>query len=306
MPGLLNPEIFRNVLERMQTGVYFVDTARKILFWNDGAERITGYLRHQVLGRQCRENILMDCDEKSCGLCGSACPLSETMHEGHAMEARVYFRHKQGHQVPVHLRVVPIRDEHGSVIGAAESFEEQVIDSHDSDLAAYGCLDIPTGVPNHAFTQSHLRESLATYCEYHVPFSVLGIHVDKLDHIVATHGRQAAEYVLRAAAGTIKNVLGPGSFMGRWTENEFLAIMMACDEPQVERTVESIEKIVSCSSVRWWDDRIPIHASVEHTTAQPGDTMESLIRRLDLLGSKTPGEDEASGIPGLERARDQA
>src|SRR5215813_12811643 len=129
MPVPVNPEVFRDVLERMQTGVYFVDTERKILFWNDGAERITGYLRHEVVGRSCRENILMDCDGKSCGLCGSACPLSETMHEGHSKETRVYFRHKQGHQVPVHLRVVPMRDERGSVIGAAESFEEQTVES---------------------------------------------------------------------------------------------------------------------------------------------------------------------------------
>ena len=292
MPTLLNSEIFRTVLERLQSGVYLVDTDRRILFWNDGAERITGYLRHQVLGHFCRENILMYCDGKSCGLCGSACPLSETMHEGRPNEARIYFRHKLGHQVPVHLRVVPIRDDHGSVIGAAESFDEQIADSHDDDLAPYGCLDATTGVPNHAFTQSHLRESLATYCECRVPFSILNIHVDRLEQVQATHGREATAFILRAAAGTIKNVLGPGAFVGRWKDNEFLAIMTAWSPAQVEKAVENIQKIVSCSSVKWWDDQLFVQVTVGHTAVRPDDSIEFLVERVSVLRRHNPAHDE--------------
>jgi len=283
MPALLNPEIFRTVLERLQTGVYLVDTDRRIVFWSDGAERITGYLRHQVLGHFCRENVLMYCDGKSCGLCGSVCPLSEAMQEGRPKEARIYFRHKLGHQIPVYLRVVPIRDDRGSVIGAAESFDEQVADSRDDDLAPYGCLDAATGVPNHDFTQSHLRESLATYCEYRVPFSILNIHVDRLEHVQATHGREAAAFILRATAGTIKNVLGPGALVGRWKENEFLAVMTAWNPTQVEKAVENIQKIVSCSSIKWWDDQLFVHVTMGHTAVRPDDSIEFLVERVSVL-----------------------
>jgi len=271
----------------MQTGVYLVDTDRRIVFWNDGAERITGYLRHQVVGRLCKENILMHCDEQSCSLCGIACPISETMHEGRPREARVYLHHRSGHQVPVHLRVAPIRDDRGSIIGAAESFEEQNVESHDGELAAYGCLDVATGVPNHDFTQSHLRESLATYNEYRVPFGVLLIHVDHLQQVQASHGRQATEFILRAAAGTIRNVLGAGEFLGRWKENEFLAVKTGCDEVQIERTVKSLQKIVSCSSVRWWDDQLVVHVSVGHATVLPGDTVEAMVDRAAIQRKKS-------------------
>src|ERR1051326_1922499 len=287
MSALLNPEIFRTVLDKMQTGVYLVDSDRRIVFWNDGAERITGYLRHQVVGRLCKENILMHCDEQSCSLCGIACPISETMLEGRPKEARVYLHHRNGHQVPVHLRVAPIRDDRGSIIGAAESFEEQNVESHDGELAAYGCLDVATGVPNHDFTQSHLRESLATYNEYRVPFGVLLIHVDHLQQVQASHGRQATEFILRAAAGTIRNVLGAGEFLGRWKENEFLAIKTGCDEAQIERTVKSLQKIVSCSSVRWWDDQLVVHVSVGYATVQPGDTVDTMVERAALQRKKS-------------------
>jgi len=110
-------------LDSLQTGVYLVGCSGKILFWNDGAERITGFRRHEVIGRSCRENILAHCNEKHCVLCGIACPLTGTMHEGKASDARVFFRHKAGHRVPVHVRAVPVRDQKGSIVGMAESFD---------------------------------------------------------------------------------------------------------------------------------------------------------------------------------------
>ena len=283
MATLPNAETFRTVLEQLQTGVYLVDKDRRIVFWNDGAERITGYLRHQVLGHFCRENVVMDCNEESCGLCGTVCPLAETLHEGRPKEAHVFFHHKQGHQVPVLLRVVPIRDEHGSIIGAAESFEPQVADStSNDDLARYGCLD-PTGVPNHAFTQSHLRACLSTFTEHHVPFSIIGVHVDRLRKVQATHGHEATTAILRAAAGTIQNVIGPSSFVGRWMESEFLAILTAPTPSQVEKIVENIQKAVNCSSIKWWDDPLLIHVTVGHTEVQAGDTLESLTERVGRM-----------------------
>jgi len=52
MSEALSPTHYRIVLESLPNGVYVVDTERRILFWNDGAEQITGYLRQDVIGRR--------------------------------------------------------------------------------------------------------------------------------------------------------------------------------------------------------------------------------------------------------------
>ncbi len=39
---MLHQDLYRTVLENLPTGVYVVDRERRILFWNDGAEQITG------------------------------------------------------------------------------------------------------------------------------------------------------------------------------------------------------------------------------------------------------------------------
>jgi PAS domain S-box-containing protein len=59
MPDFRSSEIFRRIVEQLEVGVYIVDRARKIQFWNHGAERITGFLAQDVVGRFCRDNILV-------------------------------------------------------------------------------------------------------------------------------------------------------------------------------------------------------------------------------------------------------
>jgi PAS domain S-box-containing protein len=54
----------QQVLECLPAGVFAADREGKITFWNAGAERITGYLKQDVLGRQCNEGFLehWDCE----------------------------------------------------------------------------------------------------------------------------------------------------------------------------------------------------------------------------------------------------
>jgi PAS domain S-box-containing protein len=51
MMDLSNPRLFETVLDSLEAGVYLVDRHRKIVYWNHGAERISGYLRQDVNGR---------------------------------------------------------------------------------------------------------------------------------------------------------------------------------------------------------------------------------------------------------------
>ncbi len=307
MPDLQDPDVFRTVLDSLLTGVFLVGRDRKILFWNDGAEKITGYRRHEVLGRSCRENILPNCDEHDCALCGVACPLTGTIHEGKSCEAQVYFRHKAGHRVPVHVRAVPIRNRLGVIVGAAESFDEQSLVSepnhYQNSLAAHGCLDLATGAMNHGFTLSHLRENLSFFAEYHLPFGILSIRVEELKRFRATHGREAADAILHVIAQTMKHTLGATGFLGRWTENEFLVIVPNCGSAEVDKAGESIQKIVSSSGIQWWGDPLSVTVSVGRAMVQPGDTVESILERAGRSFDHTPAKVEDCGATSGEENR---
>ena len=271
------------MLDSLQTGVSMVDRNGKILFWNQGAERLTGHKRHEVVGRSCRDNILVQCNDRGCVACGATCPISRTLHEGKPQEAKMQLRHKEGHPVHVLMRIAPLRDPHGSIIGIAESFDEQSFaserDRNRHTLAAHGCMDETTGVPNHEFTRFHLSKNFASFARYHLPFGVIAIQVDRLEHFRAAYGRQAGDAVLRVVAQTMGNAFRPSDFLGRWTDDQFLAILINCGDPGVEHTWERIRKMVTCAGLRWWSDELSVTTSVGHATAQAGDSIESLLHR---------------------------
>jgi two-component system, cell cycle response regulator len=304
MSELHHPEIFRNVLDSLQTGVSMADRNGKIQFWNQGAERLTGHRRHEVVGRSCRDNVLPQCNDRGCAACGATCPFTRTMHEGKPQEAKMQLRHREGHPVHVRMRVAPIRDSHGSVIGVAQSFDEQKFtsdrDRNRDTLAAHGCMDETTGIPNHEFTRFHLSENLASFARYHLPFGVITITVDRLNDLRAAYGKQAGAAILRVVAQTMRNAFRPSDFLGRWSEDQFLAILINCDTAGVEQTWERIRKMVTCAGLRWWSDELSITTSVRYAAAQTGDTIDSLSQRAQdsleqAAAAATAGSHHAQG-----------
>ena len=115
-------KFYRDLLNNLSDGVYFTDLHRRITFWNKGAERLTGYSQEEVLGRRCSDNILVHVDHAGRNLCVSECPLDDCMGKCVTHEAEIFLHHKEGHRVPVIVRVSPIQDDTGKVIGAVEIF----------------------------------------------------------------------------------------------------------------------------------------------------------------------------------------
>jgi diguanylate cyclase (GGDEF)-like protein len=178
-----------------------------------------------------------------------------------------------------------VRNEHGTLIGAVESFEDILAsidwDQRQSKLAEYGCIDQASGVLNHGMVQAHLREALATFAEHPVPFCILCIAIDHLDETKSRHGTGALAAVLRAVTHTLENSLRPTDFLGRWQENEFLAILLECNAEEVGKAGERLRKMVSQSKVEWWGDLLQVSISMGATSAKTGDTVEAMVGRAE-------------------------
>ena len=121
-----NTNLYKNIIDNLYDGVYFVDQDRVITYWNKGAERITGYQRDHVLGKSCSENILNHVTEDGLELCSGHCPLASCMDDGSIREADVYLHHADGHRVPVLVRAAPLREEYGRIFGAVEILAVQL------------------------------------------------------------------------------------------------------------------------------------------------------------------------------------
>jgi len=282
MSGFRDPEIYRTILESLKTGLCVVDRQRRIVFWNEGAESITGYLRHEVVGHLCNDNILRYCNGNNCELCGERCALTAVLHDAKTVEATGYLHHKAGHRLLVHLWILPLRDEHGSVIGTVQCFEGRIPnpDRRTSGVTA-GFLDPVTGVSNHAVMQSRLREALATFTEMNIPFGVLCIHLDGVDHFRANYGPEAENSILRVAAQTIVNSLRPSDYVGRWANDQFLAVLSGCRPTSLEAIGDRIGRIVASGGIEWWGEELHLAVSVIKILPQAGENLESLLQRIE-------------------------
>lgn len=126
------------ILNTLPDGAYITDTDRNILFWNNAAERITGWMRAEVTGHSCNDNILVHVDKDGHELCGKEyCPLHRCIVTGKPSHEPliVYAKHRTGSRIPVEVSVSPIHDANGQVIGGIELFRDLTDNMKDLERA---------------------------------------------------------------------------------------------------------------------------------------------------------------------------
>lgn len=115
------------LLNLLADGVYITDTDRRIVYWNDAAQRITGWSAQEVVGKHCRDNILVHIDKDGHLLCGKEhCPLHRSIVTGEPSTEPllIFAQHRRGTRIPVEVMVTPIRNHAGQIIGGVEMFRD--------------------------------------------------------------------------------------------------------------------------------------------------------------------------------------
>jgi len=285
MAGLGSQELYRMVLDSLPVAVCAVDREGKVILWNDGAERVTGYLRQDVLGRLCTAAFLEHADTDNNPMEGNALPLVETMRDGKCLTLRASLRKKSGQSVGVHVRTVPLRGDDGRMHGAAELFEEMITkaptDRRHNKLAVAGCVDQLTGILNHSMILARLQESLSLHKVYPVPFCALCISIDGLAKIRERFGQAAVDATLHVVAQTLESALRPTDYLGRRLEQEFLAILTECNESDVPRVGDRLRKMAQRAHVNWWGDTWGVTISIGATPVQDMDTAGGMVGRAE-------------------------
>lgn len=283
-----NPDFYKDLLDHMSDGVYFVDRERRIQYWNEGAYRLTGYRADELLGKCCQDDILCHVDYTGRRLCREGCPLTATIADGDSHEASVFLRHKQGRRVPVSVRVQPIRGPEGEIIGAIEIFSDDSARNEaqrkTEAMNRLAFLDHLTQLPNRRFLEMSLRTALIEFQEHKDPFGLLMIDLDGLKAINDSFGHSCGDRALQEAARTLTGSLRPTDTVGRWGGDEFLAVIRNVSKDVLSRLAERCVMLIAQTSILSNDDRIvSLSISVGAALSRPGDTPEQLIQRADEL-----------------------
>jgi diguanylate cyclase (GGDEF)-like protein/PAS domain S-box-containing protein len=288
------------VLNNLFDGVYFVDLDCKITFWNEAAQKLTGFTSQEVVGSRCSDSILIHVDHKGKNLCASGCPLSASMADGKDREAKIYLSHKDGHRVLVSVRTSPVYDSEGRITGAVEIFRDlshqEAMYKKMKHLEKLALLDPLTRLANRRHIEASLQSRLEELTRYGWPFGVLFIDIDHFKKINDSNGHDAGDKVLKLVSLTLLNSLRPFDFLGRWGGEEFVAIVVNVDEKKLSYIADRARKLLEKSTLRLGDIPIPVTVSIGATLAKSQDTIEGLLARADKLmyQSKARGRNQVT------------
>jgi len=278
---------YKDLLDNLDEGVYFVDRDRTITYWNKGAEGISGYSSAEVVGRRCKNSILVHVDQKGTNLCEEGCPLVETIETGKICEASVFLQHKNGHRIPVSVRAAPIQDEQGKIIGAVETFRDQshmdAVNQRLRELEKMALLDSLTGLSNRRHIEASMQIRLEELSRYGWSFGILFIDIDDFKVINDTHGHEVGDSVLKLVAMTLLNSLRPFDILGRWGGEEFVAVVVNVNNNQLLQIAERALTLVRHSSLFAHSGAIKVTVSIGATMARPGESVPVLLERADVL-----------------------
>jgi diguanylate cyclase (GGDEF)-like protein/PAS domain S-box-containing protein len=285
----------QKLLDHLFDGVYFVDTERRIQYWNRGAERLTGYSRDEAVGKRCYDNFLCHLDEKGRPLCNDACPLVKSMDAGETQEAEISLRNKAGERVLVSVRVAPMSDEAGEIIGAMEVFAEVTartrIQSRVRQLEKLAFIDQLTNLQNRRFIEVRLRQILELLREFNRDAGILMIDIDLFKRVNDSYGHDVGDEALRLVAHTLQRSVRAVDIVGRWGGEEFVVIASDVDADKLHLIAERCRNSVAEAVLSANQERYQVTVSIGATLMSEKDSVASVIKRADelLYKSKAAG-----------------
>ncbi|WP_240841430.1 diguanylate cyclase [Acidaminobacter sp. JC074] len=281
----MSKDFYKNILENIKDGVYFVDKERKITFWNKGAEAITGFKANEVTGCHCYNNILNHMDKDGIYLCKNGCPLHKTLEDGQERETVVYLDHKEGQRIKTHVHVVPIYEDE-EIIGAVETFstdeDKTQLIQHLDELKELAYYDQLTGLPNRRYLDNRLDHLIEENRVNKISFGVAIMDVDFFKKFNDNYGHDVGDEVLVMLAKVFKGALRGHDFIGRWGGEEFVAVIKDVNDENFYTALERIRLLVERSSLRQYDPPLKVTISIGATLAGDDD-IDSIFKRADKL-----------------------
>lgn len=290
----------KDILDNLSDGVYFVDSERRITYWNKGAERITGFPSERVIGSFCQNNLLNHVTENGVQLCLNGCPLQATFVDGKRREAEVFLHHADGHRVPVLVRTSPIREPNGEIVGAVETFSDNTslltIRRRASKLEQTILLDPLTGIGNRRYIEIKLQSALSEFHQHRIPAGILFIDIDFFKQVNDKCGHTVGDQIIKIVANTLYHNLRSDDSLARWGGEEFIVLLIGVDKQGLANTAEKLRTLVENSHLTVDEKEIAVTTSIGATLARPEDDLNSFMGRADqnMYRSKLAGRNRVT------------
>lgn len=280
----MNKSNYQNLLDNLYEGIYYVDLKKTIKYWSSGAKRITGYSSDEVLGKRCSENILKPQNLDGKEMCKTNCILTDTLKTRSFTQTEMYITHKDGHKVLIALRVAPMFDHTGKIVGITQIFTDSKenidLDEKEAESGKTAYFDPITKLPNRNSFEMILNSTFSGFRRNIWSFGVFLFTVDNFNKFENMYSLEIRNDILRKVCNAVADNLRPFDTLGKWSELEFAAIVINIDEEKLILIGERVKTLINKITLPVGKGSIKITLSIGASVTTQNDSSEILMSRV--------------------------
>ncbi len=300
LSALASDPNYQATLNQLKEGAYLTNRHREIAFWNHAAEEMTGFPAVEVIGKHCFDSVLTHIDKKGRSLCKGQCPLARAMKEDKESQCDIFLHHKDGHRLPVSVRVTPLKNRTADIIGAVEIFADispsEALQFRIRELEQMAYLDELTQLASRRFVEIEAERRVAELERYPGTLGILFIDIDKFKTTNDEHGHDTGDEILKMVAHTLLRNARPFDIYGRWGGEEFVGLIKNVNMPELKEIGERCRMLIGASYLVRDEQRISATVSIGIAMARKGETFKEALTRADemLYESKRQGRNRVT------------
>ncbi|OZS78451.1 hypothetical protein CF394_06750 [Tetzosporium hominis] len=269
---------FQALIESAHDAIIVCTTDGKIVQWNNGAERLFGYSKKEILGDSIFKVVPKKTHASYQVNVAEFLQSEDTSNFQRMKETTGIAQDKSEIPIEVSIGSWTIADEHFISFIARDITDRKQQEAQMKDLIY---LDDLTGLPNRRLFSQRLQSMLVRAKEREIQFAILYLDLDNFKSVNDTYGHFIGDKLLIEVSMRIYKKLGFYDTLSRIGGDEFLFLLTDTDDIQ---TSQFAEWLISC-----FDDPFVIEG-VKHSVSPSigismysgdGDDAETLVRNVD-------------------------
>jgi diguanylate cyclase (GGDEF)-like protein/PAS domain S-box-containing protein len=272
-------EILSTIMESARDAIIMIDNKGNVTFWNPAAERLFGYSREEVMGKELHR--LMIQDERLYEVYKEAFKRFQLSGKRNAVGKTIELKakHKDGYEIDVELSLsaVKIKDT-WHALGIVRDISERK--KYEELLYRQSITDPLTNIYNRRFFMQMLEQEMERTRRYGKPFSIIMLDLDHFKSVNDRFGHAAGDMVLKSVADMIKGRIRKTDYFARWGGEEFIILL---PETSVEDAAGLAEELREQLSSMTLPEVGRVTASFGVAGYRTSDTIDTILMRADSM-----------------------